>query len=84
MVPLCTSCAIRSSQTKIGEGMSLEECNNQCLTDANCNGVDFGKGSKANICFHNWEDTRIYRSHNKFNAYAKSCGSGILFESFYF
>ena len=76
MQRLCTSCDISGKEEKIGTGYSLVQCKSECLNDAKCLGIDFGKGKRDGECYFNYDEYVGYGSHENFDAWTKTtfCG----------
>ena len=74
---LCTSCDYSgSSEAKASTGGTLDACKASCEADSNCKAIDFGKGGRANLCYHNFGgDGKTYGAHSSFDAYIPTtCG----------
>ena len=67
---LCTSCDVESSpeEKKVGK-KTLEDCKQSCIQAKGCTGIDYGKDSRSEECYHNygWKNSHI--PHKNFDAY---------------
>ena len=82
MIPLCESCDISGKEKKIGSRYTLEECKSECSKDADCLGIDFGKGKRSGECYFNYDQGDESSSHQDFDAWSKSSDCGKIFCNF--
>ena len=85
MVYLCTSCDISGSERRVGKRLTLEQCKSKCLDDSTCQGIDFGKHSRAGECYFNLKQIVDFGSHGSFDGWSKSsdCGTFFIIITFY-
>ena len=80
MLSLCTLCDISGAERKIGTGYALEQCQNECLEDTTCLGIDFGEnGGRSGECYFNFDQNEKFQQHTNFKAWSKNPNCGRFY-----
>merc|ERR1712032_1379614 len=70
---LCNSCEYSGSERRVSTGGTLAACQASCAADPKCKAIDFGKGSRAKQCYHNYDSNGSGHGHGSFNSYINKC-----------
>ena len=77
---LCENCKFTSNFVDMGS-MSIEECNQKCLEDETCFGVDYGYDSSyVYHCYHHFGNSQDTHTHDYLYAWSKTCGKRKLYK----
>ena len=72
-INLCTSCDILSSPSEqLFVTVTLVDCQQSCKNEPSCTGIDYGKNSRDQQCYHNYGGGTIHvpiTLDNDFDAY---------------
>merc|ERR1719300_4433 len=72
MEKLCDNCDISGSEVSKGSGYTLSSCQNECLQDPSCLGIDFGKNGRLGECFFNTGQATSHGSNSDFDGWRKA------------
>ena len=72
MVAHCIDCALNGAQFLRGSSYTLADCQDECLQDPGCLGIDFGKDSSFGYCYFNVEQAIEFTIHSKYDAWKKT------------
>jgi len=72
MAEYCVDCDIEGAEVLRGSDYTLTQCQDECLEDPSCLGIDFGKGSRSGECFFNTDEVSSYSSASEFDAWRKA------------
>jgi len=70
---LCNSCEYSGSERRVSTGGTLAACQASCAADPKCKAIDFGKGSRAKQCYHNYDSNGSGHGHGSFDSYINKC-----------
>ena len=78
MIPLCSSCVISGRNTRVREGLRLEECKSECLNNSTCLGINFERNGREGDCsfIFNEEQHVNFEANENFEGWSKSTNCG--------